>query len=169
VPKKPPLKPFDQYTAPELDALIGNFRRHAFESDPDFARLLAERERRSKSGLDFEKTRMAIRRAAAERRYLTYSDIAAESGLDIKKVHWLVGDHLTRLCEYAHRKHWPLISAIVVNKAHQETGALNDYSLSGFTAVARALGYVVTDEESFLREQQEKTFAWAKVPEAIAI
>jgi hypothetical protein len=33
--------------------------------------------------------------------------------------------------------------------------------LKGFIGAARLLGYVITDEEAFLREQQNKVFAWA--------
>jgi hypothetical protein len=34
-------------------------------------------------------------------------------------------------------------------------------TLKGFIAAARDLGYSVSDEEGFLREQQDRVFAWA--------
>jgi hypothetical protein len=34
--------------------------------------------------------------------------------------------------------------------------------LKGFVAAARELGYEVTDDEAFLREQQRQVFEWAK-------
>ena len=35
-------------------------------------------------------------------------------------------------------------------------------ALRGFIGVARLLGYAVSDEERFLKEQQERVFAWAQ-------
>jgi 5-methylcytosine-specific restriction protein B len=150
----------------QLDNLIDNFRRHNIISDPDFPRLLEERERREGHGLNFETTRLAIWRAAVKRSFISYKDIADESGAIWSKVHYHMGEHLTRLCEYGHRQHWPLITSIVVNKDLLDTGDLKPESLSGFVTVARNLGYLVTDEEAFLREQQERTFAWAEMPVA---
>lgn len=39
-------------------------------------------------------------------------------------------------------------------------------TLKGFIGAARLLGYPVTDEEAFLREQQERVFAWASTGDA---
>jgi len=105
--------------------------------------------------LDFGKTRLVIRRAAAERRYLSHKDVANASNVPWRKVFLQMGDHLTRLCEYAHRQGWPLISSIAVNQDGQEAGVLRERALGGFIAVARNLGYAVIDEGAFLMEQQE--------------
>ena len=35
-------------------------------------------------------------------------------------------------------------------------------ALRGFIDAARLLGYAVSDEEGFLKEQQERLFAWAQ-------
>jgi hypothetical protein len=55
------------------------------------------------------------------------------------------------------------VSAIVVNKQHVATGKMEPETLKGFIAAARDLGLPVTDEESFLREQQDRVFDWARV------
>jgi len=38
-------------------------------------------------------------------------------------------------------------------------------TLTGFVEAARALGYTVADDPTFLREQQERVFAWARTAE----
>lgn len=55
-----------------------------------------------------------------------------------------------------------MLSAIVVNKPHVETGEMELGALKGFIGAAEALGYVVTDKRAFLQEQQAKVFAWAQ-------
>lgn len=77
------------------------------------------------------------------------------------KVHWQMGDHLTRLCEYAHRRGWPLLSAIVVNEDNVGSGNLKPDSLAGFVSVARELGFPVLEPHQFLREEQQRVFLWA--------
>jgi hypothetical protein len=54
-----------------------------------------------------------------------------------------------------------MLSAIVVNKPNIGSGAMEPETLKGFIGAARLLGYVVADEEAFLREQQDEVFAWA--------
>jgi hypothetical protein len=54
-----------------------------------------------------------------------------------------------------------MLSAIVVNKPNVSTGTMEPETLKGFIAAARDLGYSVTDEEGFLREQQDRVFACA--------
>jgi hypothetical protein len=65
------------------------------------------------------------------------------------------------LVEYAHRRGWPLISSIVVNKPNVGSGSMESDTLKGFIAAAHLLGYPVTDEVEFLRDQQSRVFAWA--------
>jgi 5-methylcytosine-specific restriction protein B len=144
-----------------LDALIENHRKRGQLSAPLYLAALGEWERRKSGGLDFDKSMMIIRRAAANRQFLSYKDIADESGAKWSAIYNHVGSHLTRLCEYAYRQGWPLLSAIVVNKDNLDSGSLKERSLDGFVEVARGLGYVVTDKEAFLKEQQERVFTWA--------
>jgi hypothetical protein len=54
-----------------------------------------------------------------------------------------------------------MLSAIVVNKPNVRSGVMEPETLKGFVAAARDLGYPVTDEEAFLREQQVRVFEWA--------
>ena len=35
-------------------------------------------------------------------------------------------------------------------------------TLKGFIGAARELGYTITDEQAFLKEQQDRVFAWAQ-------
>jgi hypothetical protein len=55
-----------------------------------------------------------------------------------------------------------LLSAIVVNKPNVETGKMEPDTLKGFIGAARELGYPITDEQAFLKEQQARVFAWAR-------
>jgi hypothetical protein len=54
-----------------------------------------------------------------------------------------------------------MLSAVVVNQPNVESGALEPETLRGFIAAARELGYSITDQEAFLREQQARVFEWA--------
>ena len=70
--------------------------------------------------------------------------------------------HLFALLNYSHGKGWPLLSAIVVNKKHVDSGQMEPSTIKGFVEAARELGYTVTDEEAFVKEQQNRVFEWAK-------
>jgi hypothetical protein len=50
----------------------------------------------------------------------------------------------------------------VVNKPNIETGKMEPDTLKGFIGAARELGYPITDEQAFLKEQQARVFAWAQ-------
>jgi hypothetical protein len=54
-----------------------------------------------------------------------------------------------------------MLSAIVVNKPNVRSGTMEPETLKGFIAAVHDLGYQVTDEEGFLREQQASVFEWA--------
>lgn len=47
----------------------------------------------------------------------------------------------------------------MVNTPNVATGEMDPSTLKGFVAAARELGYPVTDEQRFLREQQTRVFA----------
>jgi len=55
-----------------------------------------------------------------------------------------------------------MLSAIVVNKPNVASGRMEPETLKGFIAAAKELGLSVTDEETFLRDQQRLVFEWAK-------
>lgn len=76
-------------------------------------------------------------------------------------MHYEMNTHLGELIRYAHGKGWPLLSAIVVNQKHIETGAMEPSTLAGFVAAAKELGFSVANDEQFLRDQQKRVFEWA--------
>jgi hypothetical protein len=145
----------------ELENLIANHRRHNATDRSLYLEALEEHALRRGRGLNFQKSYDVIRKAAADRRFLAYKELADESGADWGQVHYAIGAHLWDLVEYAHRKGWPMLSAIVVNKPNVTTGEMEPETLKGFVGAARALGYAVLDDQQFLREQQAKVFEWA--------
>lgn len=147
----------------ELDNLIDNHRRLGATDRPVYVNALAERGRRGGKGLAFEKSMEIIRRAAQERRFVSYKELADASGADWGQVHYSIGSHMWGLVEYAHRMGWPMLSAIVVNKPNVTTGTMEPDTLKGFIGAAKLLEFDTgDDEEEFLREQQQKVFAWAQ-------
>jgi hypothetical protein len=149
-------------TDQQLKNIIENYRRNGMLSDAVYVEALAEQAHRIGKGLDFTKSYNAIRNSAVEGRFISYKDLADASGAEWSKVHYSVGQHLWSLVEYAHRKGWPMLSAIVVNKPNVASGRMEPETLKGFIAAARELGLSITDEEAFLRDQQERVFEWAK-------
>jgi hypothetical protein len=149
-------------TDQQLKNIIENYRRKGMTSDPVYVQALAEQARRTGKGLDFKKSYDAIRNSAVEGRFMSYKELADASGAEWSKVHYSIGEHLGSLVEYAHRKGWPMLSAIVVNKPNVASGNMEPETLKGFIAAAKELGLSVTNEEGFLREQQERVFQGAK-------
>jgi hypothetical protein len=78
------------------------------------------------------------------------SPLILSSGASWSKVHYEVGGHLWRLIEYADRMEWPMLSAIVVNKANVAKGNMDPATLKGFVEAARALESSPYDEPYFL-------------------
>ena len=74
---------------------------------------------------------------------------------------YAANQHLGDLIEYAYRRGWPLLSAIIVNQQHLDDGRMEPPTLKGFCEAARSLGYAIADEEAFLQEQQLRVFNWA--------
>ena len=147
----------------DLDALIANFRSKGVISHPVFLEAMERRERKGPNALDFKKTLVAVREAAAHGRFLSYKAVAEASDVAFEKVHWSVGSHLLRLLEYARGHGWPPLSAIVVNIQHVDTGRMEESALQGFLSGARAVGYEVAgDDETALRSLQQAVFAWAR-------
>ncbi|HEX3651330.1 MAG TPA: hypothetical protein VHU18_00745 [Rhizomicrobium sp.] len=151
----------DELTTEQLENLIANYRRKG-KSDDTYLRALAEHGKRIGKGLDFNTTMAVVKKAAREGRFVSYGEIAEASGADWNQVHYSVGNHMYALIEYCHHHGWPLLSAIVVNKPNVKTGAMEPETLKGFIAGARALGYVVSEPQSFLNEQQQRVFGWAR-------
>lgn len=154
-------KPIEDHNDQQLRNVIDNHRKNGKLHEPYYLAALEELARRKGQGLDFQKSFDLIRRAAAERRFLSYKELADASGSDWSKVRYAVNTHLGDLIDYAHGKGWPLLSAIVVNQQNVATGDMEPTTLKGFVEAARELGYVVADEMGFLREQQQRVFTWA--------
>jgi len=112
--------------------------------------------------LDLEKSYAAILQAARARRFISYGDLAAASGVPWPRAFRLIPQHLGQLVTLAHKRGWPLPSAIVVNREDVDTGTLEGSALEGFLAAARDVGHNVIDPEQFVKEQQERVFAWAQ-------
>ncbi|MFO1128341.1 MAG: hypothetical protein U1E66_07945 [Rhodospirillales bacterium] len=146
----------------ELKNLIANYRRLNATAQPLFRKALNELEHRKGKGLDFEKSLAIIRNAAEQGRFLSYKDLADESGAEWTHVHYSIGAHLWQLVEYADLRGWPMLSAIVVNQENVKSGQMEPGTLKGFVGAARMLGYPVIDPEAFLIEQQTRVFDWAK-------
>jgi len=112
--------------------------------------------------LNINKTYKAILAGARERRFVTYGELASASGVEWKKARRPLPQQLGQLVKIAHKRGWPLLSAIVVNKDQVDSGALEGESLAGFIAAADMVGLKVDEPQTFLRDQQKAVFDWAK-------
>lgn len=154
----------EEHTDNELRALIENYQRAQALTAPRYLEAIDELARRTGNGLDIQKSVQLIRSVASEDKFLSYKQLAEQSGADWSKVHWALFKHLGELIDYAHGNGWPLLSAVVVNQSSIATGELEPSALRGFVEAARGLGYNVVDEIGFLKEQQAKVFEWARLP-----
>jgi 5-methylcytosine-specific restriction enzyme B len=111
--------------------------------------------------LDLEKTYAAILESARKHEFISYGKLAEANNVEWSKARRLMPNHLGQLVTIAHERGWPMPSAIVVNKDDLSTGNLREGSLDGFISAARAVGHTVEDPAAFVRDQQEKVFAWA--------
>ena len=145
-----------------LTNTIANFRRQDLAGDPRCTDAMEALDGLQSGGLAFGKSLDLIRTAGAARRVVTYGQVAAASGLAWKAARRPINRHLDELCVWAHAQGFPLVTAIVVEGDNADTGLLGPTAMAGFLAAAQRLGVVVgADEASFLREEQERVFAWA--------
>jgi hypothetical protein len=140
----------------QLRNIISNHRRKEMTNTSVYIEALAEQARRMGKGLDFDKSFGIIRSAAAECRFVSYKELADASGAEWSRVRYSMGHHLGSLVEYAHRKGWPMLSAIVVNQQNLASGKMEAETLKGFLAAARELNISVTDGEAFLRDHRRQ-------------
>lgn len=143
-----------------LKNLMENHRRLGATSEPAYGAASREWNTRHGGGLDLETSLAYLRKAARERRFVSYGELAQANGAIWDKVRYPMNAHLWALVEHANHLGWPMLSAMIVNKPHRETGGMEPETLAGFVAAAEALRYDVADPEAFLREQQELCFAW---------
>lgn len=155
------MRPVGAWDDKQRANLVANYRRLGKEGDAYYLDVLAETARGKGRGLDFEKTFRAFLKAAEEGRFLSYKQLADESGVAWSRMCYVANQYLGDLIEFVHRKGWLLLSAIVVNQQNLEDGHMELTTLKGFCAAARALGSVITDPETFLKDQQNRAFEWA--------
>jgi len=107
-------------------------------------------------------TLAAIRAAARDRRFLSYGDVAAASGVPWSAARRRMDPHLYALCRQATVRGWPLLSAIVVDKPSVPHGAMRGRPLIGFARAAERCGRILGgDAAAFLAEEQQRVFDWA--------
>ena len=155
-------KPVAEWTDGELQNIIDNYRRKGLTSDAYYLQALEDMGRRKGRGLEFDKTLQAVLKAARADVYLSYAQLAQESGVEWSNKRAAMMNHLNGLVEFSHRKGWPLLSAIVVGQQKLKSGEMDASALKGFVTAAADLGYEFADDVAFLREQQQAVFAWAK-------
>jgi hypothetical protein len=146
----------------ELQQMAENYRAKQLTDAPLYKAILELISTQEKGGLSFEKTIRLVTRAAKEGRFLSYGEIAAESGLPTGMARITVPKHLLELNKHAKCQGWPMLSAIVVTQEHLEDGLMDEVTLAGFCRCATALGEVVTDNRNYLKAQQGAVFAAAK-------
>ncbi len=111
--------------------------------------------------LNLKKSYEAILKAARERRFISYGDLAKANGAPWNKVRYEMNRHLGELVKLAAERGWPMPSAIVVSQANVESGNLDGPSREGFVAAAKEFGYDVSDPADFVERQQQSMFEWA--------
>jgi hypothetical protein len=127
-------RPIAEHTDQEIQNLIDNHRRRNLTTAPRYLEAPEEQAKRKGRGLTFATSMAAIRDAARVGPFLSYKELADASGVEWNRVHYAIGGHLWSLVEYAHRQGWPMLSAIVVNQQHTNTGEMEPETLKGFLA-----------------------------------
>src|SRR3977135_1920289 len=106
--------------------------------------------------LDLDTTYKVIRKAALEKRFISYSDIAEASGVTWNAAWRRMPQHLGQLVRLTHERGWPIPSAIVVTKNDVSTGKLDGTAREGLIAAAKDVGVPVRDPEQFVIDEQKK-------------
>jgi len=147
----------------ELETIIRNCERLGRITETIYLDAKREIAGRRSGNLAPEKTIRAIVQCGREGRYMSYKDIADANGMEWAKCRRLVPAHLDQICEYTEQRGWPLITAIVVNKANVATGTMTDDNRNGFLRAARLFGRTIDiDEDAFLRRKQRRVFEWCQ-------
>ncbi len=145
-----------------LNILIANFQRLRATGSAAFRKLLWEHNRRHGGDMDIDKTIEFIRERAKEGRFVSYAEVAGLYGKDWQKARRRMPAHLWDVVQEACSKSLPMLSAVIVNQQHVQTGKMEPETLQGFIKAAEKLDLDVSgDPEAFLREQQRQCFAWA--------
>ncbi len=167
---------FEKKSLPELRQMQSNYERLNKTETADYQTLIATIDRRGANGLDLARTVSFLRNAAAERRYVSYKDIAAASGVVWDNtVRLRMGAHLDEATRQVARDGGPLISSIVVNQPNITTGKLEPVALRGFIKIVTELrGEDAVPERNpaasaaILAAAQQEVFTWAAPAESVA-
>jgi hypothetical protein len=143
-----------------LKNLVENHQVKRATDQPLYQAAVQEMHRRHGGGLSVDRSLAYLRAAAAERRLVSYGELAEANGAVWDKARYPMNTHLWALVCLARSKGWPMLSAMIVNKQNVATGAMEPDTLTGFAKAAEDLGYEVTDRVAFLKEQQEACFRW---------
>ena len=144
----------------ELKNIVENHRKRNIISSELYLQAVHELELRQGKGFNLEKTISLVSEATRHRRFVSYKEVAAESKVPSSQLHYGIGRHLGALCRYTHGKGMPLLSAIIVNSEHVKTGSMNEETRLGFIKLAREMGFLITDEDAFLKAEQERVFEY---------
>ena len=132
-----------------LQNFIDNYRRKSATDQQAYIDALAEQAKRNGRGLDFATTMRVIKEAASQGRYISYGELAEQSGADWNKVRYAMGPHLDALLEYCHRNGLPLLSAIVVNRPNLKSGKLEPELAQGICCW-RASAWTSSDKQRII-------------------
>ncbi len=153
-------------TVDELKTIIQNHEKLGRIKAERYLAASVELAGRSSGNLSLDKSVGIIAAAAKDGVFLGYKDIADRSDATWSKVHYAMSKHLLDVSRHAHRKGWPMISAIVVNKQHVGNGTMEPENVAAFCRCARDLGIEVgiesEDEVAFIKQQQDAVFAGAR-------
>ena len=145
-----------------LKTILHNHEVAKKTNTESYRAALAELGSRTTSGLTLDGTLAIIVAAARSGQFISYKDVAVQSGVKAGNVRITMPKHLAAVCEHGHRKGMPLLSAIVVSQDHVKDGRMDKPTLDGFCKCAAALNYQVGDPAEFLQQQQAAVFAAAK-------
>jgi hypothetical protein len=148
----------------ELQDLIANFETKRMVRDPIYSSALCELEKRRGKGLELSKSKSIIFASARNGEFLSFKQVAQASEVEWVKARHNINKHLDTPLSYAFAKGWPMITAIVVNQEHLQTGVMVDRTLPGFVNAVRKLTSVDIGPEPalFVRNEQRKVFDFAR-------
>ncbi|WP_210166471.1 hypothetical protein [Bosea vaviloviae] len=148
-------------SADQLETLILRYQERGLTASAEYAAYVEAHALKSTPKLKLDVTISAIRAAARMKRFIGYGDLAAANGVAWSVARRPMPKHLDSILWKCHHFGWPLITAIVVNKQHLQTGAMEPESLAGFCEGVRRLRVPITDPATFLTAEQARTFEWA--------
>jgi len=154
-------------TDKDLDQWIGSYEREHQTALPLYFELLEERARRSQVSqrLNLDRTLEHLKDAAVRQVCTTYGNVAKASGVAWTQARRQMdgaNGHLNRVSDLCHARRLPFLTALCVNQRDVEAGELKGEALAGFVACAKRLGFFITDEQAFHRQQRDLCWVWGR-------